>query len=62
MPSPNQNSSDMNAWLAKANANPFSSSWEFGNPAGDTEQDNYEDESSVDIGDGAGAKDSPGTS
>lgn len=50
MSSPNQNSADMKAWLAQANANQFTSSREFGNPAGGTEQG---DPTSDDIG-GAG--------
>lgn len=43
MPSPNQNSADMNAWLAKANANQFIPSREFGTPGAGTEQANPSD-------------------
>ena len=54
-----QSTRDMQGWLAKANANPFSSSWEYGDPSGDNEQENYNDESSVD---GKGVSENPGTS
>ena len=45
MPSPNQNSAEMNAWLAKANANQFVPSREFGTPGAGTQQGNPTDES-----------------
>lgn len=44
MSSPNQNSAEMNAWLAKANAAQFDPSREFGNPSAESEQENPSDQ------------------
>ncbi len=44
MSSPNQNSADMNAWLAKANASAFAPSRDFGDPSAESEQENPSDQ------------------
>lgn len=45
MASPNKNSAEMNAWLAKANANQFVGSRDFGTPDSGTNIANPSDES-----------------